>query len=87
MSKKIEMTEEEAEQIMQPIFDWLASGAHGTSINQKYCFGTISQDVALGFAQELLETVGIDATMMQQIATKLLPDDNITSLRTENTIH
>lgn len=87
MSKEIEMTEEEAEQIIQPIFDWLASGAHGTQIDKQYCFGTISQDLALGFAQDLLETVGIDATVMQKIAKQLSPDENTRLLCSNNTIH
>jgi hypothetical protein len=75
MTKEIEMTEEEAEQIIQPIFDWLAGGAHGTGINEKHCLGTIPQDLALSFAQELLESVGIDAAMITGMANNLAPDD------------
>jgi len=87
MSNKTEMNEVKAEEMIQSVIDWLASGAQGTDIDEKYCFGTIPQDLALGFAQEMLGSVGIDASVMMGIASNLASNDNVVVPCLKRTIH
>jgi len=87
MSNKTEMNEVKAEEMIQSVIDWLVSGAQGTDLDEKYCFGTIPEDLALGFAQEILESVGIKACVLVDIARRLSVDKSSTTSPLSVLIH
>ncbi len=71
MSKKNAVNQIEAEEMVESIREWLASGAQGTDLAEHECFGTVQQDLAIGFAQELFDCVGLPINPLFKIARSL----------------
>ena len=71
MTKEKTTNQDKAEQMNESIAQWLEDGAPGAELVEKECFGTVQQDLAIGFAQELLDSVGLPVNPLFQIARSL----------------
>ncbi len=83
MSKINSMNQAKAERSVESICKWLANGAPGCDLTEEECFGTIQQDLAIGFAQEILASVLLPTRSLFKIALSLNPG---TKKATDNTI-
>jgi len=63
--------ETEVDQMVEGISEWLANGAPGADTTEKECFGTVPQDLALGYAQEILDSVGLPTKHLVLMAQRL----------------
>lgn len=75
-----------AEQMVESISKWLANGAQGCDLVDKECFGTVQQDLAIDFAQEMFDSVGLPINDLFKIARSLSSGSNINEIA-GNTIH
>ncbi len=71
MSKKANMNQIKSEQMVESICKWLANGAPGSDLIEEECFGTIQQDLAIEFAQEILASVRLPTNPLFKIALSL----------------
>ncbi len=83
ISKKDLLNQVKAEQMIELIAKWLARGAQGAELAEHECFGTVQQDLAIGFAQELFDSVGLPTNSLFKMAFSLDPG---TEKTTDNTI-
>jgi len=86
ISKNNTISQIKAEQMVESIREWLANGAQGSDLVDEECFGTVQQDLAIGFAQELLDSVGLPINPLFMIARSLSPELYINEIAS-NTIH
>lgn len=86
MCKKNAINQIKAEQMIESIREWLANGAQGSDLVDDECFGTVQQDLAISFAQELLDSVGLPVNPLFEIARSLSPELYIGETA-RNTVH
>ncbi len=83
MSTKRNMNQAEAERMIKVICEWLANGAQDSTLTEEESFGTVRQDLTIGFAQEMFDSVGLPVNSLLKIVRSLSPnhvDNNITKI-------
>lgn len=86
MSKTDTINQIKAERMVESISEWLANGAQGSDLVDEECFGTVQQDLAIGFAQEILDSVGLPINSLFKMARSLSTVPDIKEIAS-NTVH